>query len=250
MEPNNCKKRNLKIQRLKTVDSTNTYLKALAEQGGEEGLIVIADEQTLGRGRRGKSFFSPSETGLYMSILIRPEFSVEDSLFITSMTAVAVAKAIENVSKRKCGIKWVNDIYVDQKKVSGILCEGSFDYKANKTNYVIVGIGVNISTPEGGFPDDIKCIATGLDSGDIKEALISNISEEFFRLYDALPSHKYMEEYRERSIVIGERICVIGERSFECTAIDIDEKCQLLVKDDSGNLNTLSSGEISIKFAR
>lgn len=243
-------KRKLKITNLKTIDSTNTYLKALAEKGEGEGSVVIADEQTAGRGRRGKTFFSPSAVGLYMSILIRPDCSVQDSLFITPLTATAAARAIERVTDKVCGIKWVNDIYLDGKKVSGILCEGSFDHAENKVNYVVVGVGINLSVPEGGFPEDLEDIATSLGDAGLRDRLAEAVIEEFFSLYDRLPSRDFINEYKSKSVLIGKRIEILGDRPFSALVLDIDEECRLVVKDDCGSIKVLSSGEISTKIAR
>lgn len=243
-------KRILKITNLKTIDSTNTYLRALAESGEGEGRVVIADEQTAGRGRRGKTFFSPSAVGLYMSILIRPACSVEDSLFITPMTATATARAIERISGKKCGIKWVNDIYIDGKKVSGILCEASFDHKENKVNYVVVGIGINLDVPKGGFPKELEDIATSLGDAGLRDRLAASVVEEFFSLYDTMPSRDFISEYKDRSVLIGKRVEILGSEPFVAEVLDIDGECRLIVKDDKGEVKVLSSGEISTKIAR
>lgn len=243
-------KRILKITNLKTIDSTNTYLRALAESGEGEGRVVIADEQTAGRGRRGKTFFSPSAVGLYMSILIRPACSVEDSLFITPMTATAAARAIERISGKKCGIKWVNDIYIDGKKVSGILCEASFDHKENKVNYVVVGIGINLDVPKGGFPKELEDIATSLGDAGLRDRLAASVVEEFFSLYDTMPSRDFISEYKDRSVLIGKRVEILGSEPFVAEVLDIDGECRLIVKDDNGEVKVLSSGEISTKIAR
>lgn len=244
------KKRTISRIRLDITDSTNTYLRTLAEKGAEEGTVVTAREQTAGRGRRGKSFFSPADTGLYMSILVRPSLSVEDSLFITGMTAVATARAIDRICKTRCGIKWVNDIYLDNKKVSGVLCEGSFDYEANKVNYVVVGIGINLSAPKSGLPSELLDIATNLGGGCTADALAEAVTEEFFSLYDTLPSREWQKEYRDRSVLLGKRIEILGENGFFATAVGIDEKCRLEVLTDSGETVFLSSGEISTRIAR
>lgn len=241
-------KRKIRIIKFDEIDSTNTYLRTLAEKGEDEGLVVTANYQSSGRGRCGKSFFSPADTGLYMSILVRPHFGIEESLFLTPMTAVAVARAIDSVCEIRSGIKWVNDIYINEKKVSGILCEGSFDHNSDKVNYVVVGIGVNLNKPHDGFPEGIANIATYLGNSDIKEALLHKITEEFFTLFDAFPSHAFLEEYKKRSIVIGRDIEIIGNETHTATVLDIDEKCHLVIRDENRNIKTLSSGEISTKI--
>ena len=243
-------KRKIKIIELKSVGSTNTYAKSLAEKGEAEGLIIIADEQTEGRGRSGKSFFSPAETGLYMSILVRPNISVEESLAITSITAIAAARAIESVANIQCGIKWVNDIYIDYKKVAGILTEGSFDYKADKVNYVIVGIGINLEKPENDFPDELKNVATSLGNKKIKTALYKKIAEEFFGLLNSLPSKEYIKEYKSRSIILNKRIEVLANERYFATAVDIDDECRLKIITENGEERLLSSGEVSLKIQK
>lgn len=243
-------KRKLKIIKLETVDSTNTYLKTLAEKGEREGCVVVARRQTSGRGRHGRSFFSPADTGLYMSVLLRPEVSVKEALFITGMTAVATASAIETVSNKKCGIKWVNDIFVEGKKVAGILCEGSFDHDADKVNYVIVGIGVNLCQPKEDFPIELREIATSLGDGSVRDALLEQILYRLFALYDELPSHDFLTEYKERSVLLGKRVKVLGNEGIEGVAIDIDGECRLILKTDSGETVSLSSGEVSVRLTQ
>lgn len=225
-------------------------MKALAERNETEGCTVTADTQTAGRGRRGKSFYSPKDTGIYMSVLLRPELSVADSLLITPMTAVAAARAIESVCCKKCGIKWVNDIYCDGKKVAGILCEASFDHPRDKVNYVIAGIGVNLATPEGGFPEELRDVASAVDALDKKELLTERIREELFALYDTLPSRDWLEEYRERSVVIGQRIEVLGDLPCSALVLGIDSECRLEIQTDDGEKRILSSGEISTKIIK
>ncbi len=243
-------KNKYRLIKLKRIDSTNTYLKALAENGEPEGCIVVAEEQSMGRGRRGKSFFSPADTGLYMSILVRPEFSIEDSLFLTSMTAVATCRAIEGICNTKCGIKWVNDIYIDSKKVAGILCEGSFNHNEGKINYIVAGIGVNISVPKDGFPEELKEIAASLGSNDIRDELMHKIADEFFLLYKRNCLSEFIEEYKARSVLTGKKIEVLGDSPFVGKAIGIDEQCRLIVEKCDGSTVVLSSGEVSTKIAR
>lgn len=239
--------RKIKLIKLDKIDSTNTYLKTLAENGEAEGCVVTAREQTQGRGRRGKSFFSPLDTGLYMSVLLRPSFSIDEALYITSMTAVALCRAIEALSDRKCGIKWVNDIYLDGKKVAGILSEGSFDHENNKVNYVVVGIGINLSTKPDSFPNELRDIATSLGETS-KDELLEKILDNFFELYDTMTSHTFLEEYKARSIVLGKTIEILGSEPYIAKAIEIDDACRLIVESDNKGKITLSSGEISTKI--
>ena len=142
---------------LDEIDSTNNFLKQKAESGEKSGTVIIAKRQTGGKGRLGRSFFSP-QGGMYLSILLRPQISAEKSLFITTAAAVAVCRAIEKVSNKKSGIKWVNDVFIDNKKVCGILTEASLDFETGGLYYAVVGIGVNLYYPKNSFPNDIKSI--------------------------------------------------------------------------------------------
>jgi BirA family biotin operon repressor/biotin-[acetyl-CoA-carboxylase] ligase len=146
---------NFHIEMYKTVDSTNNKLKELARQGAPEGTVVIAKEQTHGKGRMNRSFHSPAETGIYMSILLRPKFSTADAILITTAAAVAVAQAVEAVAGREAKIKWVNDVFCDGKKICGILTEASVDIESGSLEYAILGIGINVIAPQNGFLDDI-----------------------------------------------------------------------------------------------
>lgn len=233
------------IEKFDVLESTNTYLKALAEKGANEGLVIIADEQTAGRGRRGKTFFSPDKTGLYMSFLLRPRLSPEETLFITTATAVALCRAIEKIYSHNPMIKWVNDIYLGYRKVAGILTEASFK-SADTLDFVIVGVGVNVKTEC--FPDEIKDIAMSLGKEDKRELLAKLILEEFMSIYDAFPSHSFFEEYKRRSLLIGREIEILGDERRCGKAIDVDERCHLIVELENKEIISLSTGEVSTRL--
>jgi len=204
----------LDISVFSSVTSTNTILKEMAEQGAKEGTVIIAEEQTAGRGRTGKQFYSPKGTGIYISILLRPDIPAEESLFLTTSAAVATARAIEDVSDKRSLIKWVNDIYLEDKKTCGILTEGAFNVETGKLDYAIVGIGINVCIPDGGFPDNIKDIATAIfdkqtDSINKRSILIANLLDYFMEYYKDFKSKSYVKEYIERSMIIGKTITVI-----------------------------------------
>ena len=237
-----------------TVTSTNTVLKEMAEQGAPEGTVIIAEEQTAGKGRMGKSFFSPSKTGIYISILLRPEISAEESLFLTTSAAVATAKAIEDVSEKNAQIKWVNDVFINNKKVCGILTEGAFNVETNKLDYAIVGIGINICFPEGGFPDEINNIATAIfdkatDSINKRSILIAHLLDYFMEYYKEFHTRDYVKEYIHRSMLLGKEINIIdGNQNIPAIALEIDKKCRLKVRLQDGSTRWLSSGEVSIRL--
>ncbi|MFR2364726.1 MAG: biotin--[acetyl-CoA-carboxylase] ligase [Eubacterium sp.] len=244
----------LDISVFSSVTSTNTILKEMAEQGAKEGTVIIAEEQTAGRGRTGKQFYSPKGTGIYISILLRPDIPAEESLFLTTSAAVATARAIEDVSDKRALIKWVNDIYLEDKKTCGILTEGAFNVETGKLDYAIVGIGINVCIPDGGFPDNIKDIATAIfdkqtDSINKRSILIANLLDYFMEYYKDFKSKSYVKEYIERSMIIGKTITVIeGSKTSVAKAIDIDKNCRLKVQFENGTTKWLSSGEVSTKI--
>lgn len=230
----------LKIVEAEEVGSTNDELKKLAAAGEPEGCVFVSKRQTAGRGRNGKNFYSP-ESGLYMSILLRPKTRGFDATFATAAAAVAVAKSIG----RQAGIKWVNDIIVDNKKVCGILTEAVFGESA-KPEFVIVGIGINCYAPEGGFPDEIKNIAGAVfESGEGDPArLRQEVLDNFFELYTGGKT-KIAREYRERCVTLGKRIEVQrGEELIVGTAVAIGDDFKLLLRTDPGKVIWLCSGEI------
>lgn len=236
-----------KMDIFKTVDSTNSFAKSLAQLGAVHGHCVISEQQTEGRGRQGKKFHSPNNQGVYISVIVRPRLSVEYALTITSCAAVAVAEAIEKVSGLQCGIKWVNDIYANGKKLCGILTEASIDVEQGGLEYAVIGIGVNVSNTV--FPKDIEGIATSIRAETGSSVSRSQLAAEILncleKRLDNITSQDFMDEYRKRSILIGKKIVVTqGDRSrtVECTGIDSFGK--LLVKNDKGEEEALSSGTV------
>ncbi len=241
---------NFSIQVLDSTASTNTLLKEKACLGAAEGTVIIAKKQTAGRGRLTRSFCSPKE-GLYLSLLLRPAFEGIDAVLLTSAAAVAVCEAIEKLTDKKPVIKWVNDILINNKKVCGILTEGCFNTKINAFDYIVVGIGVNISPPKGGFADEIKDIAgTVLPSPTegFKNRFAAEILNGFFAYYSKIESRLHINPYKKRSAVLGKKITVLKETPIQACALDIDESCRLLVEYPNGEREYLSSGEISIKL--
>ena len=242
----------LDIEVKETVTSTNALLKEKAALGAPEGTVLIALSQTAGRGRFTRKFFSPADSGIYMSILLRPRIPAESATLITTAAAVAVAEAAEKISGRKTGIKWVNDVLIDGKKICGILTEASLNIESGELDYAIPGIGLNIYEPENGFPDEIKNIAGAIleerGSG-IKSRLEAAVLESFFKYYKDISERTYLNSYRERCIVLGKQINVLSsDGTRPATALDIDENCRLRVKYSDGKEEILSSGEVSIKI--
>ena len=174
----------IKIETVDLIDSTNDELKRRAEQGESEMYLLVAERQTKGKGTKGRSFFSPGGTGIYMSLLLRPAYTPQECTLLTTMAAVSCAVAIERVVGVKPQIKWVNDIYLDGKKVGGILTQAHLSKDCKAVEWAIVGIGINLSEPEGGFPADLTDIATAIGETDglIKNRLIGEIVNEFILL--------------------------------------------------------------------
>lgn len=242
----------LNIEVKKTVTSTNALLKEKAAAGADEGTVLVALSQTAGRGRFTRSFFSPLDSGIYMSILLRPRISAENATLITTAAAVAVAEAAENLSGRKTGIKWVNDVLVNGKKICGILTEASLNIESGELDYAVLGIGLNVYEPENGFPDEIKNIAGAIfkeRGAGQKSRLAAAVLEGFNKYYESLSERSFLNAYKERCIVLGKQINVLSQDgSRPATALDIDENCRLYVKYSDGSQSLLSSGEVSIKI--
>ena len=233
-----------------TVDSTNTVCREKAVLGEAEGYVAIGGAQTAGRGRRGRAFYSPAGSGIYMSILLRPEGrSEKEILHLTTMAAAAACGAVRVVSHKEAGIKWVNDIIVDGRKVCGILTES--EYKADgSVDYVIVGIGINAYPPAGGFPAGIADTAGSVfeyQASGLKNGLAAEVLNRFMAYYTS--GDNGADDYRKMCIVPGRDIEVIGHgKSVSAHAVGLDEDCGLIVRYEDGTEEVLRSGEISIRL--
>jgi len=242
------------VEVLKEVTSTNTVLREKAEQGAQEGYLLAAEKQTAGKGRRGRSFHSPAGHGVYFSLLLKPGSKTNEAPLLTSAAAVAAAKAVEEVIGVSVGIKWVNDLFSDGKKVCGILTEAVFDMESGMIDSAIVGIGINITRPETGYPEEIADIATALTdestaAGNRRCRLIAATIDNFWKFYQNLEKREFLTEYRKRSIVLDKDIHVVSaDGTKPARALEIDDDCGLVVRYESGEIATLSSGEISIRF--
>lgn len=238
---------------LDSASSSNDVCKELAQKGASHGSFVIVKSQTNGRGRMGRSFISRSEDGLYLSFILRPNMSADQALNITVISAVALAQAIEETSGAGAQIKWVNDIYINEKKCAGILTEAQLNFECGTLDYCVVGIGVNVSTPKDGFDAEIRDIATAIyENGapcGYKTNLISKFFKYFFKYYSEIESKKFMSEYKNRSNLIGKNVDVyVGEKIIGGTVCDIDENARLVVKTNDG-IQSFSSGEARVRSA-
>ncbi len=232
------------------VDSTNLELKRLAGTGAKDGTVVIAEHQTSGRGRLGRSFFSPAGSGIYMSLLLKPSFEEERATLVTTAVSVAVCRAIEKISGKQPMIKWVNDLYLNGKKICGILTEAIRDAVSGKIEYIVIGIGINCAETE--FPDDIKSIAGSICEKEeeiSRNELAAEIIKEINLMDNLTDSGDFIDEYKRRSFVIGKDIRILGKTEELAKALDIDENGGLVVRLWSGEIKILSSGEISIRLS-
>ena len=233
------------------VSSTNDLLK---DSKGMEGRVIVAQEQTNGKGRLGRDFYSPKATGIYFSILLTPTIPVDEATSVTAAAAVAVAEAIENLTDCDIQIKWVNDIYMNEKKVCGILTEGVFDMENRRLGQVILGIGINLIEPYVGFPSDLKISAgsvfkEGTAPKDSRNLIVAEVLLHFWPYYKRLQAKGFLSGYRRRSIVTGRDILIIrGEEApRKAKALEIDENFYLVVKNEDGEIEHLSSGEVSVR---
>lgn len=228
--------------------STNTALKEAALHGAPHGEVLIAECQTAGRGRLGRAFFSPSGSGIYMSILLRPSLPLSVAAGrVTTLAALAVSRAIAHVSGIETRIKWVNDLLIGGKKVCGILAEA---VSIGEENAVILGIGINVKNTA--FPAELSEIATSLEAhgnAPHRNVLIAAILDELSLLDPARPQD-WMQEYKERSAVLESTVKVLpfGGEPYEAVAIDVTDNGALVIERDGEKLE-IFSGEVSLRLA-
>ena len=234
----------ISLLQLSKIDSTNEEAKRQILSGAKTPMLIIADSQTGGKGRLGRKFYSPKGTGLYMSYVYKLSGDIADNLCVTALSAVAAAMAIEKQTKKKPLIKWVNDLYIDNKKVAGILTEVVTD--KNGDTFIIIGIGVNITTKD--FPTEISNIADSIGEVD-RDALAFEMAENLARMIDALPSKSFMNYYRERSLVLGKEVQFTYNGVTEYgTAIGIDDNGALKIKMQDKSERLLNTGEITLRI--
>lgn len=254
--------KNIELEFHSEVTSTNTMLlERIKNENLPEGYTIIANAQTAGVGRHGRTFYSPEHTGVYMSVLLKPENIAEDTInMITVAAAVATANAVESISVNNVKIKWVNDIFIEDKKVAGILAQGQVNNKTGRVEQIVLGIGVNLYRPEHGFHEEIKDTAGYVldDEGveqrsnpksDMKQTYITTLLNTFFFYYNKLEEKSYLEEYISRSLLIGKAVYVV-KNGHKKTAqvLEINSDCNLVVEYAGGTKEVLLCGEVSLKL--
>lgn len=238
-----------------TIDSTNLEAKRRAMLGGSHFTVIISDQQTLGRGRFGRSFYSPSGCGIYISILLKPTpQQISDVTLLTTAAGVAVCRAIEKLTELRPKIKWVNDVYLDNKKICGILTEAVTDVESGAIESVVIGSGINFKQAETPIPEDIKNIVGTLFGSEkpsiSRNRLAAEIINETFILLDKLSTREFLNDYRSRSMLLGQEIVFSrGEKKYAATAETIDDDGSLIVKLENGETMALRSGEVSVRSA-
>ena len=224
-------------------DSTNTRAREMMLEGKKAPFLVASEEQTGGRGRHGNSFFSP-DSGLYYTLVIQPE-NLDLAIQKTTLAAaVSLYEAILETIGIACGIKWVNDLYLDGRKIAGILCEAPRS-KNNEIMGIIIGIGINIAANE--FPEELKDKAGSLNRPDLDRSLLTAVLTDRLMHWTAkLDSPELIEAYRSHSFLIGKDVSFVQNGTeISGTVTDINEEGNLVV--DAGQTYVLSSGEVSLK---
>ena len=237
-----------------TIGSTNTRAKELAKNGAPHGTVLVAGQQTGGRGRLGRSFSSPAGMGVYLSVILRPHCTPEKLMHLTCAAAVAMCNAVERSSGIRPGIKWTNDLVFCKKKLGGILTELSPDPATGGIGYAVVGIGINCCQRSADFPPEIQDMAASLSmvSGKAVQpaCLAAAMIEELFAMDRTLLAEKaqIMNSYRESCITLGQDILLVrGDETARGTALDVDGDGGLIVRFQDGSIKTVTSGEVSVR---
>lgn len=236
-----------------TITSTNDVLKEMARAGAPHGTVLVAGHQTGGRGRLGRSFHSPADVGIYLSVLLRPNCGAEQMMHLTCAAAVAACNALEKSSPITPQIKWTNDIVCSKRKIAGILTELGMD-SPDKLNYVIIGIGINCNQKTEDFPEDIQSFAGSLSmlSGqETNRALVAaNLIKAFADMDVVLLTNQpeIMQEYKAKCITLGQEVSILrGDEVNHGKALDITSDGGLIVQYEDGTVHTVSSGEVSVR---
>ena len=241
--------RELEIVVLETVDSTNNYAKQYA-LGKKGQMLIVANEQTAGRGRRGRSFSSP-ENGLYLSLVLRPEISLEEVYLSTIMTVVALHRVLSRLTEEEIGIKWVNDLYIGERKISGILTELVSDLESKKLEFLVAGIGLNLNVSLADYPEDLKSKVGILKLDKVnRNQLIAMIAQEVIEIFQDFDKEGILEEYKKSQLLFGKMVeFEQGGQMKIAKAVDISPEGELVVLADGKEIH-LNSGEVSVRLGQ
>ena len=231
------------------LQSSNQTAKRLALSGAPHGTLVLTGQQSAGRGRMGRKFESPAGQGIYLSLLLRADIPAADAQTVTVSAAVAVCRAVKALCGLELSIKWVNDLYYRGKKVCGILTEAGADLESGRLEWLVVGIGLNLTTPPEAFPAELRRLAGSLFPGGpapvSRVALAAAIARELLTL---CPAFDCLEEYRARCFVPGHWVTVCtGRETYAALALSIDDAGRLVVRRENGREEALQHGEVSIR---
>ena len=236
------------------VGSTNTLAKEMAAQGAPCGTVLVADRQNAGRGRLGRSFLSPGDVGIYFSVIIRPDCRPQELMHLTCAVAVAMCDAVETAYGFRPGIKWTNDLVVGSKKLGGILTELSLNFKTGLVDYAVLGIGINCRQRLSDFDPairDMACSASMVTGEDVdRNRLIAEMIRACEAMSRTLLSGRstMMDRYRTDCITLGRQVSVVrGDEIFHATAVDLDEEGGLIIRRENGDVQTVTSGEVSVR---
>lgn len=239
------------IHRFETLESTNTTAKAMALAGSPHGTVVIAERQTDGRGRLGRSFDSPAGSGIYMSVILCPQCPPTELMHLTCAVAVAVCNGVENALHFRPGIKWINDLIVNGKKLGGILTELAINPVTGLVDYAIVGIGINCNRSIEDFPEDLRsiaCSASMIMGHKINKDILTKHIISALETTDFTQKTAILSQYRKDCITIGKTVSVIrGNTQLYGTALDINENGALIVQYPQGHTECVDSGEVSLR---
>ncbi len=252
----------IQVECFKEIDSTNLYAKKLlAASPRLNKKVIIAEHQTAGRGRMGRTFYSPAKSGIYLSAIYSPANPITNPAKITAFSAVAVCRAIKKLYGIETKIKWINDIFYNDKKICGILTEGFTNFETSLIESAIIGIGINIEENKEAFPEEVKKIAGSIFSNNTDTLnthvsrceLAAEVSVQLFKILEEAPEAVF-KEYKELSFLLGKTLTVypvIGDEksSYKAKAVDIDENASLIVELSDGSRKSLFSGEVSLKSA-
>ena len=244
------------IQTMESTTSTNDLAKLYANHNSTTPAIFISEEQTAGRGRLGRKFVSPSKTGLYISLCLFPTIALEDLSLITCATAVACVETLEELTGKSLNIKWVNDLFYQDKKVGGILTEIISDFESQQVQALIVGMGINLIENHQSFPEELHSIVGSIFSSKTeydnssfnRNHFIAQFLEKWTFYYQNLSKRDFIKSYKEHSNVIGKFVNIFeGNQTYSAYAKDIDENGHLIIEKEDNTLHSLSYGEVSIR---